>query len=146
MRNYYKEFHDYIDKLNVDVTIEICLHDLYWYLDCAGCDDWIDDNEFPDFDFYPYNPFDEPPIQINLTFFEYIEEKVIYNKDFDINNYTVPESEISEYIHTWNDFPRFVKQDDVIPFLNEKFPEHYANLIRKEKIEKILNGSDEPLK
>lgn len=142
MKCRYNVFQDFIQKLNVDCTIEICLHDPYWYLDYYPEDDFGFE-EFPDTELSYYNPSDEP-IPIRLTFFEQIEEKVIYDKDFDINKYVPPESEISDYILTWNSTSKYLTKDEVVPFLIEEFPEHYTNLIRSEKLAGILNDFDKP--
>ena len=138
MKNTLKEIQDYICKLNVDITIEVFMYNPYWDNYYSDCDEWEDDNEFADFSFSPYNPFDEPK-QVIFTFYEQLKEMVIFNENFDITKYIIPESNIYSYIITWNNTSMAIVKDKVIPFLIQEFPEQYANLLRSEKLDKILN-------
>jgi len=146
MQNTYREIQDFICKLNVDVTIEVFVYNPYWDDYYYDWDEREGADEFADFNFYPYNPFDEPPEQVILTFYEQLKEMVIFNENFDITKYVIPEANIYSYIITWNKTSMVIAKDKVIPFLKQEFPNHITNHSRKEKIDEILNGPDEPLK
>lgn len=146
MKNTLKEIQDYICKLNVDVTIEVFVYNPYWDDYNYDWDEREGADEFADFNFYPYNPFDEPPEPVILTFYEQLKEMIIFNENFDITKYVIPESNIYSYILTWNKTSMLIAKDSVIPFLIKEFPDHYVNLKRGKKLDKILSGSDVPLK
>jgi len=155
MKNRLNEFRDYITKLGIDATINFvfkeqsinqiysCSNDYYRMV-------YPNDDEFCDSEFL-YDLQKEYESIEHLTFLEHLAEMVTYNEEFDINTFEVSEEDIKYYniftrVGIFNLFyyeNNFYKtKDEVIPFLNETFPEQFTNLLRKERLEEMLNGPD----
>ena len=154
MKNKLNEFRDYISKLGIDATIDFVFKEQSINQIYSFPDDYSYKmstiNEFFDTEFL-YDLQKEYESIEHLTFLEHLAEMVTYNEEFDINTFEVSEENVMYYniftrVGIFNLFyyeNNFYKtKDEVIPFLNETFPEQFTNLLRKERLEEMLNGPD----